>query len=706
MGALKDLAKSFSRITQEEVDLFCMEYGIDKKFNPTAPSCDVSVDKPNPGSIALYCRHFQWSNLRYPFSFFVLNLLEYYRVSFGQVHPKGMARVLHFEVLCRALGYDPSLLLFRRFFRLAKNGDWFTFETSKVDICLISSMVTTLGSWKDRFFWVSESIVPFKMVWRHPDAVLNDPEPSESELNNAFLIAIRGCPSRVRPFPEHLLVLLGVSNIWGKADRDPVLMRNGMVMSALDFIKSDDTSDVMFEDAPSVPGENVVVRTAEQRFEGTGYASAANVKVFSKSNAPKSSTRRSSRRLLKAGPQSTSTEPVDLSDDIEVSEDQGGEADAEKGKGLVVRGKKVPSKKVVSTPVQESSSRDVEGLDPEGTYVPAWLVKNDDTFKDAAVCEDALSHLAPPSVHKTIAGMDDDLMLSRMVLSTCNLAAMLPQGITRFRQRMQEYEDFSKKKDKMKSSIASMKKEIAGFAEKEAAWRKEVSDLKKMHGIEMGDLKKSFEANLLKLKADREALAVQQQAFREEKEGLKASVGRATADNQWLIEHGFQQVVTYLLHSKEFNSALGDVYTKLLNLGKHQGLIAGYKLHESGHPLEKSPLFRPEASDVFKGSIEQMERLTYPYVYEVSSCFGKPLSVLQDLKPEGLNEEVCAEVLGSLSKKRSYSGDSDDTLSSQPDVSKDVGLEASAVGGDDGAKAKKSKKAKRSKAEGSKPSAV
>ncbi|KAF5764847.1 hypothetical protein HanXRQr2_Chr15g0696791 [Helianthus annuus] len=30
------------------------------------------------------------------------------------------------------------------------------------------------------------------------------------------------------------------------------------VMSALDFIKSDDTSDVVFEDAPTVPGENVV----------------------------------------------------------------------------------------------------------------------------------------------------------------------------------------------------------------------------------------------------------------------------------------------------------------------------------------------------------------------------------------------------------------------------------------------------------------
>ncbi|MFS8006812.1 hypothetical protein Hanom_Chr14g01253521 [Helianthus anomalus] len=45
---------------------------------------------------------------------------------------------------------------------------------------------------------------------------------------NCSIFSIRGCPSRVRPFPEHLLVLLGVSNIWGKADRDPVLMRNGI----------------------------------------------------------------------------------------------------------------------------------------------------------------------------------------------------------------------------------------------------------------------------------------------------------------------------------------------------------------------------------------------------------------------------------------------------------------------------------------------
>ncbi|MFS7905568.1 hypothetical protein Hanom_Chr01g00049201 [Helianthus anomalus] len=96
-----------------------------------------------------------------------------------------------------------------------------------------------------------------------------------------------------------------------------------------------------------------------------------------------------------------------------------------------------------------------------------------------------------------------------------------------------------------------------------------------------------------------------------------------------------------------------------------------------------------------------MERLTYPYVSQVATCFGKPLSVLQELKPTGLNENVCAEVLHSLSKKRSRSGDSEETFSEDPDVSKEAGYEGSTVGGDGGSEKKKAKKAKKGKGNGS-----
>ncbi|MFS7948177.1 hypothetical protein Hanom_Chr06g00556931 [Helianthus anomalus] len=221
---------------------------------------------------------FEFLNLRHPFSNFVLNILEYYCV------------------------YDPTLLSFRRFFRLAKNGDWFTFEASQVDTCLVSSMVSSLGVWKDRFFWVSDEIVPFKLVWRHPDAVLNEPEPSALEITSPFLETLRECPSRLRPFPEHLLVLLGLSKLWDKPDRDPVLMRDGQgmhlsFMSALDLVKSDDTSDVVFGDVAVTLGEDAVVRGSEHRFEGSSYVNVPNVKGFMKAPGSKVSICRSNRRL-------------------------------------------------------------------------------------------------------------------------------------------------------------------------------------------------------------------------------------------------------------------------------------------------------------------------------------------------------------------------------------------------------------------------
>ncbi|KAJ0520470.1 hypothetical protein HanIR_Chr10g0459761 [Helianthus annuus] len=396
------------------------------------------------------------------------------------------------------------------------------------------------------------------------------------------------------------------------------------VMSALDFVKSDDTSDVVFMDAQAAEGDDAVARGSKQRFEDFGYVSVPNVKGFTKTAEPKAFTRRSARRMLKSAAQSSFSDPVEFSDDIEVSEGQG--PDADKEKNLVVLGKKKAS----------------------GTKVSVG-----DNFKDASVCADVLANFVPPGVRGAISEMEGDTMLSRLMLSSSNLSALVAKGVTRFRKGMQEYEEFSKKKEKMKASVAAMKKVIDGFSKKEEAWVKKVGELTRRHEIEVNDLNKSFETDRLKLKADREALDVQKTAFTEEKEGLKASIVQATGDNQWLIEQGFQQVVTYLLHSNEFNSALGEVYTKLLNYGKHLGLIASFKLHESGQALEQSPMFRFKASEIFKESVQLMERLTYPYVSEVSSCFVKPLSVLQELKLDGLSEKVCAEVLDSLSKKRS-----------------------------------------------------
>ncbi|MFS7967493.1 hypothetical protein Hanom_Chr09g00786371 [Helianthus anomalus] len=396
-----------------------------------------------------------------------------------------------------------------------------------------------------------------------------------------------------------------------------------------------------------------------------GNMSTFHVKGFTKAASSKPSTCRSSRHL-KGPNQSSAIDPVDLSDDIEVSEDQGVEAEDKKDKeSLMV---------VVVSTARGSSGKGGEGsveVNAGEVYVPNWNVKVGDNFKSSAICEDMLTNFVPLMVQGSITAMEDDMMISRMTLSAYNLTSCFL------------------KKDKMKASMATMKKQSEGFAEKEKAWVMKVGEFTSRHEVEMNELKKRMEVDKLQLKANTEALNVQKKAFLEEKEGLKASLAQVTSDNQWQIEHRFQQVVTYLLHSKEFNSALVDVYTKLLNHGKHLGSIVGYKAHESRHPQERSSFYQPQAFAPFRESVLNMERLTYPYVGEVSSCFGKPLSMLQELKPSSLNEVVCAEVLKSLSKKHSHSGDSEETFSDGAEGSLEASLEGSEVSCDGARKVKR-----------------
>ncbi|MFS8019421.1 hypothetical protein Hanom_Chr15g01403581 [Helianthus anomalus] len=76
--------------------------------------------------------------------------------------------------------------------------------------------------------------------------------------------------------------------------------------------------------------------------------------------------------------------------------------------------------------------------------------------------------------------------------------------------------------------------------------------------MKVGELNQMHEAEVNELKKQIEALSVREKASSDEKD-LKAFLAQVTNDNKCLIEHGFQQVVAYLLHFFEFNQALGDV---------------------------------------------------------------------------------------------------------------------------------------------------
>ncbi|MFS7930789.1 hypothetical protein Hanom_Chr04g00348421 [Helianthus anomalus] len=218
------------------------------------------------------------------------------------------------------------------------------------------------------------------------------------------------------------------------------------------------------------PGEDVIARGAEHRFEGSGYVNVPNVKGFTRFGASKASICCLTRHMLKVADHPSASEPVQLRDVIEASNVWTlGLRKKDEDLSLVIsKESKATGKKLVSLKGFGKSGEGSSNVNLEEVYVPDWKVTVGDSFKYPSVCEDVLTHFAPPIVRGSCSSIDDDLMISKMMMGACNLAALLLEGVSRFRKRMQEYEVFSKKRDEMKASMVALK-EAEGYAEKEKA---------------------------------------------------------------------------------------------------------------------------------------------------------------------------------------------------------------------------------------------
>ncbi|MFS8017696.1 hypothetical protein Hanom_Chr15g01383461 [Helianthus anomalus] len=207
MGFLSEVSK----LTRSEIDKFCLDHGIDPSFE-TEVLGDRTANQCSKGVLVFYTCLDQ-PNLRYPFTNFFLEVLKYYQLSLGQFAPVGVACIMHFEILCRALRYEPSLLMFRRFFRLARNGDWYTIEKTQCEAALLFTNVGHTYAWKKQFFFISNRLLPYTLVPRKFSEGLNEKEPEVHELELGLLLSPQ--PScflyKLWAYPEELLVVLGIS---------------------------------------------------------------------------------------------------------------------------------------------------------------------------------------------------------------------------------------------------------------------------------------------------------------------------------------------------------------------------------------------------------------------------------------------------------------------------------------------------------------
>ncbi|KAF5794679.1 hypothetical protein HanXRQr2_Chr08g0330851 [Helianthus annuus] len=166
------------------------------------------------GSSSILC-FFSFCGVRHPLSPFKMALLKHYGIHFSQLHPLAFMRIVHFELSCASFAGEPSLPLFCRFYRLRSDGDWFTFEKRKDSISLpcYSFMPTSTypKKWKNRFIFVSPSMIPKYLPLRDLAAAIDDGVPPLSAAEDVLWRKMFEHPTRAFNFPEGILAMGGLS---------------------------------------------------------------------------------------------------------------------------------------------------------------------------------------------------------------------------------------------------------------------------------------------------------------------------------------------------------------------------------------------------------------------------------------------------------------------------------------------------------------
>nr|GEV66347.1 hypothetical protein [Tanacetum cinerariifolium] len=174
-----------SSLTMSHVRYLVKLYGIPEELHSLIASAGMTMNALSPGAIGLYVHHFQQGGLRVPFSSFFLKVVEHFCVHISQLAPLGVNHVIFFEMYCRSLDITPIVPLFRVFYKLCKQSNWFSFQNRAGMDCkpYLKDALTSLKKWKDKFFLVDRRAATIVMAWRHHDSSVANPFPRHSEYN-------------------------------------------------------------------------------------------------------------------------------------------------------------------------------------------------------------------------------------------------------------------------------------------------------------------------------------------------------------------------------------------------------------------------------------------------------------------------------------------------------------------------------------------
>ncbi|GJX77579.1 hypothetical protein Tco_0324390 [Tanacetum coccineum] len=491
---------------------------------------------------------------------------------------------------------------------------------------LLSNIIGPCAN-KSGFFLIDRRAISDAMVWRHPDAAIDDPKPAAGSFSMADVRRLSAHVIKLRDMPEGVLVLSGLSRVW----------KSRVFMGIHDFLYLLEWTGSEFQEEPHhdirptlqrlpfyctppavadtiisdlIP-EDLAVGTPSSKILAKDGASQK-LKASTSGATSSHVAKRTSDGDDDACVEISLVTPLRYAAVIPSSGNQGRSSTTPVAEDS--RGKDIMADDVVASSV-DGVARNCEFTCEEwdAPYRPTFGVLTKEVFKDPAVCKTVVDQFPTPDEMVRVEALSEDRLTAKMSVLHCMMMSHGGELLARYRGLLQSHHEYVQSAN---SKLKGYEEGVAGVAGLEL----QVSTLKKQVS-RLNDKLASSDASFAKSKAKGKERKKKIKSLTKSLDNLHAEVARlsATLNQATVLEaakdeeilrlkttppefasffHGqYQDLVRKFLASDEFSRVQGELLSLAASVGFERGLSMHRTKDEFAAVLKKMANFMPGAQD-------------------------------------------------------------------------------------------------------------
>nr|GEW56893.1 hypothetical protein [Tanacetum cinerariifolium] len=593
------------------------------------------MDRLSSWYIGLYVEQLEQGGLRVPFSSFFFAVIKHFGVHVSQLVPMGVNWVILFEIRCLSLDVRPTASLFRVFYKLCKQGYWFSFEnkTGRGTRKCFKEVTRSLKGWKRKFFLIDRRAIPDAMPWRHGDTDLHDDflsnfNQDDVERLSEFLVPLRAPP-------RHLLYVRGLTMAcrhpglsYSIKDQDKNVINmdtflklptwTGTIVSKGDPILEDQRPKTRV--TPPLPEkEKQSLARAEAKRAGTEQAGACY---------------RHSSRSCPWG-QHVKKKVVELSGNTRVSTPS------------AMANHPSPSldhHNVDENPdpnTQSHQSSHQGHVLTDNRYVPNWELRNDLHVCTYRACRELVNHVATPAADEFLGTLSNAEVLSRAYQTLGQSVVAQGELLKRHEQLNHDYVDLWNCHDTNLAELERLRSGLRKANQDKDEITKNFTLLDNAHSKctsrekELLDMVKELERE----RGMNGDSLLQVEVLERERLALSAQLSQSKSDRKKLMKEFIPTVVTRLHTSVEYRKSLVALVQLCFTVGWLGGLTLGRTEEEVARFLSETQDLDIEGSKSWEERHQALFTMPYPYVQKIADSCNLSFSELWSVHPDAPSPE-------------------------------------------------------------------